>query len=526
MIRVRQIEIPIQTDNMEVIKKTLARKLNISEYDIKKIKINKKSIDARKKPNIFYIYELDIEVINEEQILKNKKLDIIVTPYEKYEFNINGKEKLNNQIVIVGSGPAGLFCAYLLAENGYKPLVIERGEKVEDRVITVEDFWKSGNLNKESNVQFGEGGAGTFSDGKLTTSIKDSRFRKEKVLETFINCGALEEISYLNKPHIGTDMLRDVVINMRNEIINNGGSFKYNSCLTDIVIDDNQIKQIVINNNEVLDCEVLVLSIGHSARDTFKMLYEKNLLMEPKPFALGVRIEHLQKMININQYGIDSSLLEAASYKLTHQTKSGRGVYSFCMCPGGYVVNSSSEDNRLAVNGMSNHARDSKNANAAIIVTVSPSDFGKNPMDGIEFQRSLEEKAYKIGNGNIPVQLFKDYKNNVISSSFERVTPEMKGKYSFCNINEIFPNYINDSIKEAIEAFDSKIKGFANDDAVLSAIESRTSSPIKIIRDEECLSNIKGIYPTGEGAGYAGGITSAAIDGIKTAEHIANKFSI
>lgn len=521
MIRVRQVEISVSHNTEENIIKKCAYKLNINKEEIKKIKINKQSIDARKKPNIFYIYEVDIEVDNEDEILsKFKSNDILKTPIEKYQLNINGTKKLNKKIVIVGAGPAGLFCAYLLSESGYQVIVIERGEQVEDRIKTVEEFWNNNILNENSNVQFGEGGAGTFSDGKLNTMVKDPLFRQKKIFQVFVECGAPEEILYLNKPHIGTDILRTVVINMRNKIIEMGGVFKYNTCLTNINIENDKIKSIEINNKEIIETDILVLALGHSARDTFKMLHENKIFMEPKPFAMGIRIEHPQDMINNSQYGTAS--MPPASYKLTYKASNNRGVYTFCMCPGGYVVNSSSEDGRLAVNGMSNHARDTKNANSAIIVTVTPEDFGTSPLDGIEFQRKLEEKAYKIGNGKIPVQLYKDFKNNVVSTNFENVDPIFKGDYKLSNIRDILPNYMVNSLIEGIDYFGKKIKGYNRDDAILAAIESRTSSPIKILRDEFLESNIKGIYPCGEGAGYAGGITSAAMDGIKVAEAIAS----
>ena len=518
MIRVRQIKVPIDDDN---IKPYLCKKLKISKNEILKIRINKKSIDARKKDNIHYVYEADVKLEDETKILKHKNTDILKTPVEKYVFNITGTKVLNKRPVIIGSGPAGLFCAYLLAEHGYKPIIIERGEKIEDRVKTVSSFWKEGILNTESNVQFGEGGAGTFSDGKLNTLVKDKNFRMKKVFEIFVKMGAPEEILYINKPHIGTDLLRNVIINMRKKITSMGGEFKYNTKMEDIVIKNDIVKEIITSSNERILCDTLVLAIGHSSRDTFKMLYEKKLLMEQKPFAVGIRVQHPQKLINENQYGnID---LPPASYKLTYKAKNGRGVYSFCMCPGGYVVNASSEKGRLAINGMSNHDRDSKIANSAIVVTVSPNDFGTNPLDGMKFQRSLEEKAYEIGKGNIPIQLYKDYKNNKTSNN-QTINVAFKGNYSFANINEIYPDYINDSIKEAMEAFNKKIKGFNNDQTVLAASESRTSSPVRIIRDENLESNIKGIYPCGEGAGFAGGITSAAIDGIKIAESIIKKY--
>ena len=408
---------------------------------------------------------------------------------------------------------------------------MERGENIDDRIKTVENFWKNGILNPESNVQFGEGGAGTFSDGKLNTLVKDSSFRNKKVLEIFVECGAPEEILYINKPHIGTDLLRDVVKNIRNKIIEFGGEFKFNSCLTNINVLDNKITSIEINNNEIILTDVLVLAIGHSSRDTFRMLYKNKLNMSAKPFAIGVRVQHNQEMINISQYGENyPTELPVASYKLTHKAKNGRGVYTFCMCPGGFVVNSSSEANRLAINGMSNHLRNEKNANSAVIVTISPDDFGNNPLDGVIFQEKLEELAFEKGNGQIPVQLFKDFKdfkNNKESNEFKTVNPIFKGNYKFTNLHEILPDYISDAIIEALDAWNNKIKGFSNEDTIIAAIESRTSSPIKIHRDDLTgEANIQGIYPCGEGAGYAGGITSSAMDGLKVAEYISKKYKI
>lgn len=522
MIRVRQIEVDVTLDNKENIIKSVARKLRINPNDIKDFKINKQSIDARHKPKINYIYEVDINVLNEDNILKyNKSNDVLKTPDERYICNITGTSKLNNRPIIVGAGPAGLFAAYNLARFGYKPIVIERGEKVEERVKTVEEFWNTNNLKTNSNVQFGEGGAGTFSDGKLNTLVKDPDNRCKEVFNIFVNAGANPNILYVNKPHIGTDKLRDVVINMRNKIIDMGGEFRYNTCLTNIILNNNRIKQIEVNNNEIIDTDILVLAIGHSARDTFKILFDNNISVDPKPFAIGVRISHDQKTINKSQYGVEHhSVLENASYKLTYHASNNRGVYTFCMCPGGFVVNASSEENRLAINGMSNSKRDTTNANSAILVTITPDDFGNNPLDGIEFQRKLEEKTYELGKSFIPVQLFKDYKDNKISDSFKNIKPVFKGNTSFANLNNIFPDYINLALKEGITYFDSKIKGFASDDSILAAIESRTSSPVRLNRDELGVSNILGIYPCGEGAGYAGGITSAAMDGLKTSENI------
>lgn len=519
MIRVRQVKIPIISDNNEYIKKKI---IKILKADILSYKIIKKSIDARDKNNILYVYEFDVEVDNEKVIHKNK--DIFISPKEEYRFPKPGNEILDNKIVVVGSGPAGLFCSYLLAEAGYKPLIIEQGERIEDRVKTVEEFFKTNKLNELSNVQFGEGGAGTFSDGKLNTLVKDKMFRGKKVFEVFIENGAPEEIMYLQKPHIGTDILRKVIINMRNKIITMGGEFRYNTKLTDLIIEKNRLEGIEVNNNETIACNNLVLAIGHSARDTFYLLHDKNLNMKQKPFAVGFRIEHPSEMINKSQYGDNYKLLPPASYKLTYQASTGRGVYSFCMCPGGFVVNASSEKNRLVVNGMSNYKRDEINSNSAIVVTVNNNDFGDGLFAGIEFQRKLEEEAYKLGNGLIPVQLYKDFKENRESTKFGEITPNTKGSYKLTSLNDIFSSDINNSIIEAMTNFDKKIKGFARDDAIFLGVESRTSSPIIIERDELKESNIKGIYPCGEGAGYAGGITTAAIDGIKVAEEIAKRY--
>ena len=527
MIRVKQIKVNILNDNDDNIIKLLSKKLKINSDEIREYTISKKSIDARYKPEIFYVYEIDVLCKNEDVVLKknSNNIDVSKVINEYYVKPIHGNILLDKRPIVVGSGPAGLFCAYLLAMEGYMPLVIERGEKVEERVATVDKFFATGVLNKESNVQFGEGGAGTFSDGKLNTLTKDKFNRGRFVFETLVSCGASSDILISNMPHIGTDVLRMVVKNLRNKIISLGGEFLYNSCLTNINIVDNKISSIEINNSMVIDTDVLVLAIGHSARDTFKMLYDNGIYMEGKPFALGIRIQHPQEMINKNQYGsLHYRDLPPASYKLTYKSLEGRGVYSFCMCPGGYVVNASSEENRLAINGMSYNKRDSKNANSAIVVTVTPDDFGNNPLDGIEYQRNLEELAYRLGNGKIPTQLLGDYYNNIESTLVGDVEPIFKGGYKLSNLNKLYPEYINCALKEAINYFDKKIDGFGNPDSIISGIESRTSSPVRIVRNDEYLSNILGIYPCGEGAGYAGGITTSAIDGIKVAEAIINKY--
>ena len=524
MIRVRNINVPIDNDNQELISKKICKKLKIDEKKTKTIKINKKSIDARKKKNVHFVYEAYVSLDNEIQVLKrNKSNDISYVEEEFYSFKVIGNKKMKYRPIIIGSGPAGLFCAYTLAEQGYKPLIIERGEPIKERIKTVNTFWETGILKENSNVQFGEGGAGTFSDGKLNTLVKDKKSRMKKVFEVFVKCGAPEEIMYVNNPHIGTDVLRNVVINMRNKIIEMGGDFRYNTTLTDIIINDNKIQKIVLNNNEELLCETLVLAIGHSARDTFKMLYKRGLDMHSKPFAVGLRIIHKQDMINKNQYGKFYKYLDPASYKLTYRTKEGRGVYSFCMCPGGFVVNSSSEKGKLVTNGMSNYKRDSGFANSAIVVTVNQNDFGYNTFDGVKFQEKLEKRAYQSGNGLIPTQRYLDFLDNKTSKDLSAIKKAVKGKYAPYDINKLLPSYINSSIKEGIKYFNTKIPDFKN--GILLGIESRTSSPIQFYRDEHHMSNIKGIYPCGEGAGYAGGITTSAIDGIKIFESIATIYN-
>ncbi len=526
MIRISQIYINIQDEQESNLRKKCCKILGIHEHNLQKLEIHKLSLDARKKPLLYYVYEVDVEVLHEDLLLsKVRNQHVGKTPNEEYQRLIMGNEVLKKRPVIVGAGPAGLFCAYLLAEYGYQPIILERGERIEERVHTVEEFWKSGQLNLHSNVQFGEGGAGTFSDGKLNTLVKDKHHRQKKVLEIFVECGAPREILYLQKPHIGTDLLRKVIINMRNKIIAMGGEFRYQTLLTDIFLENQMIKKIHINQQEFLDTDVLVLALGHSARDTFQMLAKRNLVMEAKPFAVGVRIQHPQKMINKSQYGVEhSSLLNPASYKLTYNTKDRRGVYTFCMCPGGFVVNSSSEDGCLAINGMSNYKRDEENANSAIIVTVSPKDFGEDALAGLEFQRLLERKAYSLGNGKIPLQTYQDFKNNRKREELQGIKPVMKGEYTFSNLRDIFPIYIVNSLIEGIDYFDTKIKGFGRGDALLAAVESRTSSPVRIKRNVLGVSSIQGIYPCGEGAGYAGGITSAAMDGIYQAENIIKRY--
>ena len=520
-VKVNNIKIPIEYNQDYAINK--AKKISgIKDSEIIKTNIIKHSIDARKKSDIKHVYSIEFTVKN----YNKKRKDVVVSDKEiKYNYQVTGLKSLENRPVVVGFGPCGMFSAYLLALNGYKPIIIERGSKVEKRTKLVEELFNENKLNTKSNVQFGEGGAGTFSDGKLNTGIKDKTGRIKYVLESFVKFGANPNILYESKPHIGTDVLVDVVRNMRVEIEKLGGEFFFDTALTDLIIEDDKLKAIKLENGKEIKCQACILAIGHSARDTFIMLNDKNIEMESKPFAVGVRIQHSQKDINKALYGELGDKLEPASYKLTYHTESDRGVYSFCMCPGGYVVNASSEEGMLAVNGMSYFDRGSKNANSAIVVTVTKDDFkGNSPLAGMEFQRELEKKAYEVGHGMIPTQRFIEYKNNICESLEGNISCQIKGHYKLANINSIFSDEINDALKEAIEYFGRKIEGFNSEDSLLSAVESRTSSPVRIQRDEEFMSNIKGLYPAGEGAGYAGGITSAAVDGIKIFEAIIAKY--
>ncbi|MDO4170456.1 MAG: FAD-dependent oxidoreductase [Lachnospiraceae bacterium] len=523
MIQISQIKLPVnhtKTDLDHKIQKCLGLK-KVPTY-----KIKKQSIDARKKQEIKYSYTVELSLANEQRYIKRNK-NIMLVKEKKYQIPVSGQEQMTGRPVVVGMGPAGLFAAYLLAQQGYAPIVIERGESVDHRVKTIEQFWKMGILDTESNVQFGEGGAGTFSDGKLNTLVKDKFSRNTYVLETFVKFGAPKEILYTNKPHIGTDLLRTVVKNMREAIISLGGEVHFQTKLTNFAIEQNKIVKLEFNHKTWINCGPVVLAIGHSARDTFEMLYQQQVPMKSKPFAIGVRVEHPRETINESQYGMDypNEFLPTASYKLTAHAPNGRSVYSFCMCPGGFVVNASSEEGRLVVNGMSNHDRMASNSNSAIIVNVTPEDYGSDhPLAGVEFQRKWEQKAFIEGKGKIPVQLFGDFEKNQISDSFGSFTPSMKGENSFANLNNCLPDYVISAIIHGMHQFDCKIKGFANPDTIISGVESRTSSPIRINRDASFESEIRNLFPCGEGAGYAGGITSAAMDGIKVAEEIIRRY--
>lgn len=526
MIRVQQIRMPIDHHD-EDLEKKLLKILKINQNDLINYQIFRKSIDARK-GEIYFVYTIDAVVKGETLLLKKNKNIQRTTPYH-YGSNVSGTKELKYPPVIVGSGPAGLFCSLLLAEQGYRPILLERGKDIQERAKDVTIFWEKGELNEESNVQYGEGGAGTFSDGKLNTLVKDKNKRGRKVLESFVEAGAPNEILYLNKPHIGTDVLKNVIKNLRDKITGLGGEVHFQSKVTGLQTDGKQLLGVEVNHQDYLEAEQVVFAIGHSARDTFKMLYDSKIQMQPKPFAIGVRIEHPQVIINEVQYGkyANHPALGAADYKLKYHCSNGRAAYTFCMCPGGKVINAASEKGRLVTNGMSYHARDGKNANSALLISVGPEDFPKShPLSGIDFQRYWEEKAWNLGGQNYhaPLQLVGDFLNDQRSKEVGAVLPTITPGYEFADLRECLPQPVIESMKEAIQAFEQKIPGFAKKDVLLTGIETRSSSPVRMIRDENFQSSIEGLYPAGEGAGYAGGIMSAAMDGIKVAESIMRQF--
>lgn len=536
MLHISSLQLNVHHDENDL-KQKLAKTIGCNIDEIKNYEIRKRSIDARKKPEISYSYSIDVSLLNETKYLKkNKALSIakpVVYAYEDAEKLEIQKE--SKRPVVVGFGPAGIFAALLLARSGLKPIVIERGGCVEDRTLSVDKFWSEGKLDTESNVSFGEGGAGTFSDGKLNTLVKDTFGRNKFVLKTLVEYGAPKEILYDNKPHIGTDLLTGIVRKIREEIKELGGEVRFDTKLINIEnIKDNKKKIEAVNKrngkHEIIECENIILALGHSARDTFKALKEMGVYMEPKSFALGIRVSHSQNLIDISQYGNkEAKFLSPAPYKLTFRSSFDRGVYSFCMCPGGFIVNASTEDGRIAINGMSYHKRDSGEANSAIIVSVSEEDFDKyadpaDPLKGIEFQRRLEEETFNMGKGRVPVQRLVDFLEGRDSDGFDNADLKIKGSTTVARVDKLFPKEIYESMKEAFTDFNRKIKGFINEDAYVAAIESRTSSPIRISRDEYLEANFSGIYPCGEGAGYAGGIMSAAMDGLKVAERIIEKY--
>jgi len=472
------------------------------------------------------VFTADVAFKNEAALLKKHK-NLTKSPDLSYRLPKSGVEPLNERPIIVGFGPAGMFAGLILAEAGYKPIILERGEDVDNRTASVDAFWETGKLKPESNVQFGEGGAGTFSDGKLTTRIKDPRCRK--VMNELVKAGAPEEILYKNKPHVGTDKLKPTVKNIRKQIITLGGDVRFNTCVHDLIIENGQVVGVRLSENEEIRSNIVIMSVGHSARDTFEMMYRNDVDMQAKPFAVGVRIEHPQEMIDQVQYSSKSrpAGLGAAEYQLTYQTKDGRAVYSFCMCPGGLVVASSSEEGGVVVNGMSEYARDQKNANSALLVSVTPEDFESNhPLAGVEFQRTLEKKAFEVGGGDYsaPVQLVGDFMKGeaTVSLNGGAIDPSYRPKPQPSNFEDIFPDFILKAMREGLAGMENRLHGFSRPDAILTAVESRSSSPVRIHRHEEELesTSVKGLYPCGEGAGYAGGIMSSAVDGIKVAEAI------
>lgn len=527
MIQIQQIKVSLDYTQEDILS-ACEKKLNISREKILTYQIIKKSLDARKKPELFWNLQLAIDLGEEEtKILKKQKKDISSYLPKQWKMPELGEEELNYAPVIVGAGPAGLFCAYVLAKAGFQPILIERGKAIQNRKKDVSNFWESNLLHKESNVQFGEGGAGTFSDGKLTTLVKDKLGRNRFVLETFVRFGAPEEILIEQKPHIGTDILEKVVENMRKELISLGTQVFFSEKLTGLTIHNHKLSGIETSQREI-SSEVVVLAIGHSARDTMEMLAHKKIEMESKEFAVGFRIQHPQDWLNETQYGRKHHQnLKAASYKLATKLPNQRGVYSFCMCPGGYVVNASSEEGMLAVNGMSYYDRGSTVANSAIIVSVGRNEFDfTNPLSGMYYQRKLEEKAYHLGKGSIPIQKLQDFDIDFSKYSHGvEFEPKIKGKFMEADLTSLFSKEINNSFVQGMDLFQRKITGFADGNAILAGVESRTSSPVRIVRNLELESpDVAGLYPCGEGAGYAGGIMSAAMDGIKIAEKIIEKY--
>ncbi|MBI9044802.1 MAG: NAD(P)/FAD-dependent oxidoreductase [Anaerolineaceae bacterium] len=527
MLRLNEIKLSLDHTDHDL-KNALLNRLGIRAEELLRYAVFKRSYDARKRNAIKLIYTVDVEVKGEERILERKLKGppIRQTPDMTYQFMAKAPDYHFKQPVVIGSGPCGLFAGLLLAQMGFKPLILERGKPVRERTVDTFRFWRESILDTQSNVQFGEGGAGTFSDGKLHTQIKDRRFLGRKVLKEFIKAGAPEEILTISKPHIGTLRLVKVVENLRKTIEKLGGTFRFETQVTDLLIKNGKINGVGLENGEQIDSEYVILAIGHSARDTFEMLHTRGVDMQAKSFSIGLRIEHPQILIDKSRFGSKAGhpLLGAADYKLVHHCKTGRSVYSFCMCPGGTVVAAASEPGTVVTNGMSQYSRNAINANSAMVCEVNPQDYPDGPLAGIAYQREWEKRAFELGGRNYdaPVQLLGDFLKKKPSIKAGKVQPSYQPGVKFGDLSLSLPDYVIASLREALPAFESNIQGFRMPEAVLTGVETRTSSPLRIQRGKDLQSiNLQGLYPAGEGAGYAGGILSSAVDGIKAAESVA-----